>query len=83
MSAAPTARAKHLLEYVRILAPRVEAERQDLDAKRELSPSLLDALVSAGFFRPWVPRRLGGAELDPVSGLRVIAAVAALDGSVR
>jgi indole-3-acetate monooxygenase len=82
VSAAPTARAEHLLEYVRMLAPLVEAERGDLDAKRELSPTLLDALVSAGFFRLWVPRRLGGAELDPVSGLRVIAAVAALDGSV-
>ena len=82
MSTAPAALAERLLEYVRILAPLVEAERQSLDTKRELSPSLLDALIIGGLFRLWLPRRLGGAELDPVSGLRVIAAVAALDGSV-
>jgi len=73
---------ERLLECVRILAPLVEAERQNLDTKRELSPSLLDALITVGLFRLWIPRRLGGAEVDPVSGLRVIAAAAALDGSV-
>ena len=82
MTTAPAAHAERRLEYVRILAPLVEAERQSLDTKRELSPSLLDALITGGLFRLWLPRRLGGAELDPISGLRVIAAVAALDGSV-
>ena len=66
MSPAPAASADRLLEYVRILAPLVEAERQSVDDKRELSPRLLDALHSSGLFRLWVPRRLGGAELDPV-----------------
>ena len=78
MSPAPAASADRLLEYVRILVPLVEAERQSLDDKRELSPSLLDALHTSGLFRPWLPRRLGGADLDPVSGLRVIAPVARL-----
>lgn len=73
---------ERLLDCVRLLAPLVEAARPDLDAKRELSPSLLEALMTAGLFRLWIPRRLGGAELDPVSGLRVIAAVSALDGAV-
>ena len=77
-----SAPAERLLSYVRLLAPLVEAERPGLDAARELSPSLLEALHTAGLFRLWLPRRLGGAELDPVSGLRVIAAVSALDGSV-
>ena len=48
MSPAPAAHAERLLEYVRILAPLVEAERHDLDTKRELSPSLLDALHTLG-----------------------------------
>ena len=77
-----SAPAERLLAYVRLLAPLVDAERPGLDAARELSPSLLEALHTAGLFRLWLPRRLGGAELDPVSGLRVIAAVSALDGSV-
>ncbi len=75
-------RAERLLEAVRGLPPLVEAERARLDRDRALSPRLVDALVDAGLFRLWTPRRLGGAELDPVPGLRVIAAVAALDGSV-
>lgn len=80
MSSRP--RAERLLDAVRALGPLVEAERASLDRDRALSPPLVDALVDAGLFRLWTPRRLGGAELDPVSGLRVIAAVAALDGSV-
>ncbi|HWN14031.1 MAG TPA: acyl-CoA dehydrogenase family protein, partial [Candidatus Dormibacteraeota bacterium] len=75
-------RAERLLEAIRALAPLVEAERARLDRDRALSPGLVDVLVDAGLFRLWTPRRLGGAELDPVAGLRVIAAVAALDGSV-
>src|SRR5260370_26343886 len=74
-------RGERLLEAVRALAPLVEAERARLDRERALSPGLVDALVEAGLFRLWTPRRLGGAELDPVAGLRVIAAVGALDGS--
>ena len=76
------ARAERLLDAVRALGPLVEAERASLDRDRALPAPLVDALVNAGLFRLWTPRRLGGAELDPVSGLRVIATVAALDGSV-
>src|SRR6266478_2623016 len=75
-------RAERLLEAVRALAPLVEAERVRLDRERALSPGLVDVLVEAGLFRLWTPRRLGGAELDPVAGRRASAAVAALDGSV-
>src|SRR5437660_8460234 len=75
-------RAERLLEAVRALAPLIEAERARLDRDRMLSPRLVDALVDAGLFRLWTPRRLGGSELDPVAGLRVIAEAAALDGSV-
>ena len=75
-------RAERLLDAVRALAPLVEDERARLDRDRALPPRLVDALVDAGLFRLWTPRRLGGAELDPVAGLRTIAAVAALDGSV-
>ena len=76
------ARAERLLDAVRALGPLVEAERASLDRDRALPAPLVDALVDAGLFRLWTPRHLGGAELDPVSGLRVIAAMAALDGSV-
>src|SRR3984893_15188439 len=75
-------RAERLLEAIRALAPLGEAERGRLGRDCALSPGQGAVLVGAGLFRLWTPRRLGGAELDPVAGLRVIGAVAALDGSV-
>jgi hypothetical protein len=48
VNTAPPAHAERLLEYVRILVPLVEAERDNLDAKRELSPGRVDALTTAG-----------------------------------
>lgn len=71
-----------LLESVRSLAPLVAAERRTLDAERELSPRLIDPLIDTGLLRLWAPKGLGGAKLDPLSGLRVITALSALDGSV-
>jgi hypothetical protein len=57
VSPAPPAAAERLLDCVRLLAPLVDAERPGLDARRELSPSLLEALHTAGRFRLWLPRR--------------------------
>jgi alkylation response protein AidB-like acyl-CoA dehydrogenase len=74
--------ADRLLDSVRGLAPLIEAERPNLDTDRELPARLADPLMDAGLLRLWTPREFGGAELDPVSGLRVIAAVSELDGSV-
>ncbi|HXA93958.1 MAG TPA: acyl-CoA dehydrogenase family protein [Candidatus Dormibacteraeota bacterium] len=74
--------AEDLLDSVRSLAPLVAAERAALNRRRELSPRLAAALIDAGLFRLWAPRQLGGAELEPVAGLEVLAALSALDGSV-
>jgi len=82
MAAIDTPQVAPLLGSVQSLAPVIAAERQRLDAERELSPWLIDALVEASLFRLWTPRELGGFELDPISGLRVIAALSELDGSV-
>ena len=70
------------LSSVKSLAPLIAEERERLDANRELSPRLIDALVEANLFRLWAPTEFGGVELDPLSGLRVIAALSELDGSV-
>ena len=57
--------AERLLAYVRLLAPLAEAERPGLDKARELSPSLLEALHTAGLFRLWLPRRLAAPSSIP------------------
>jgi len=64
------------------LAPLVEEARARIDRDRELPETLGAALADAGLFATFAPREYGGLELDPVAGLRAVAAVAELDGSV-
>lgn len=71
-----------LLAAARGLAPLVDATRDRFDADRVLPSSLVDAMHAAGLFRMWVPREMGGAELDPLSFLTVIEELSRLDGSL-
>jgi len=70
------------LRAARGLAPLVNRLRDRFDHDRTLPPELVDAMHAAGLFRMWLPRALGGAELDPLSFLAVIEELARLDGSV-
>lgn len=56
------------------------ADRGDRDG--QLSAPVVDALSRAGLFGMWVPHAVrGGAELDPISSLRVIESVSYGDPS--
>jgi indole-3-acetate monooxygenase len=77
-----TTEAEALLAAARGLAPLVDTLRDRFDLDRSLPPSLVDAMHAAGLFRMWVPRDLGGAELDPLSFLTVIEELGRQDGSV-
>ncbi len=70
------------LAAARGLAPLVDTLRDRFDSDRTLPPALVDAMHAADLFRMWVPRALGGAELDPLSFLTVIEELSRLDGSV-
>ena len=71
-----------LLAAAAALAPLVAAHREALDEERGTPLPLVEALRAAGFFRLWLPAELGGAEVDPETGLALIETVAALDGAV-
>jgi alkylation response protein AidB-like acyl-CoA dehydrogenase len=60
----------------------VEDNREALAAGPDLSPVLADALIQAGFMQLWMPRALGGPETEPLDFVRVIEALAKLDGAV-
>ncbi len=51
------------------------------DSAGELAGDVVDALHEHGMFGMWVPEPLGGAELDPLSSLRVIQTLAEADPS--
>ena len=71
-----------LLAGARRLAPLVERHRGQFDNDRQLPLEIVDGLHAGGLFRMWVPRALGGFELDPLNFLRVIEELSRLDGSV-
>jgi len=70
------------LQAARDLKPLVDSLRDRFDHDRQLPRALVDAVGAAGLFGMWLPRSLGGPELDPLTFLTVIEELARLDGSL-
>ncbi len=75
------ARSGDYLERVRALAPLIERSVEAIERERRLPPALVAAMMEADFFRMLLPRPFGGAEIDPMTFVRVIEAIAKIDGS--
>jgi alkylation response protein AidB-like acyl-CoA dehydrogenase len=75
-------RVEDWLDRVRDLTPLVEAYRDEGERERRLPQPLFEALRDAGFFGLWVPRSLGGAEVDVEASVRVVEELSRLDGAV-
>jgi alkylation response protein AidB-like acyl-CoA dehydrogenase len=82
-SAAPTPRYTRdaLLHAVQALAPRLLATSDEIEAGRSLTEPLVQALVDAGLYRMFLPRALGGGEIDPLAYFDVIAALAQVESA--
>lgn len=84
LTAFPTTRAgvrTALLAAVADIADVVAGHRDDAEATRTLSPTVVDALRSSGLTRMKSPREVGGAEAHPVDQMDVIEAMAMIDPS--
>jgi alkylation response protein AidB-like acyl-CoA dehydrogenase len=81
VSSAPGADRVDPGALARRLAPAIEAAAEEIEAKRELPPALVEVLVAAGCYRLLLPRSLAGAELDPVGFAEFIEIVAGADAS--
>ena len=77
---AHTAGLDHIAR-ARKLTPLLAAAASRIDAARELPRDVLDAMHAEGMFRLLVPRSLGGSELDPVTYVQCVEAIAAGDAS--
>ena len=69
------------LQRARALAPLIEAAGDEIEAERRLPAAIVDALHDAGLYRMLLPATLGGAEIDPVTFVRVIETIAGADAS--
>jgi alkylation response protein AidB-like acyl-CoA dehydrogenase len=70
-----------LVEAARAVGPIARAHAEQAEADRRLPRETVEALVAAGLMRMCVPARYGGPELDPMTMVEAIAAVAEADGS--
>jgi indole-3-acetate monooxygenase len=69
------------LERAREFAPELAAAAPEIERRRELPESVVEALIERGFFRLLLPRSLGGAELLPAPYVQVIEEIAKADAS--
>lgn len=75
----PSYAREDLLAAVRALAPRLRAASEETEAARSLSEPLVQAMAEAGFYRMYLPRSLGGGELDPLTYFDVVEALAQVE----
>jgi indole-3-acetate monooxygenase len=64
------------------LSEQIRAASDEIEAGRRVPPSIAAAMKEAGVFGMVMPRAWGGPELDPLTQIRVIEALAMADGSV-
>ena len=73
---------ERLLFDIQKLAPAITARAPEMEAAGRIPQDVVDVLKAVGVFRLFLPRSHGGLELDLPTGLRIVAALSRLDGSV-
>jgi alkylation response protein AidB-like acyl-CoA dehydrogenase len=72
------------IDYIaraRDMAPMLTAAGAQIEAGRQLTDSVLAALIDRGLYRLLLPRNIGGAEVDPMTFVQVMEAISAADAS--
>ena len=64
------------------LAPRLREMRDQIESERQLPGPLVEAMAQAGLFQLYVPRAIGGPEVDPLTAFHAVEELSKADGSV-
>jgi alkylation response protein AidB-like acyl-CoA dehydrogenase len=75
------AKSRDYLALAQGLAPLIAAAADEIERARRLPAPVLAAMMDAGLFRLLLPRSLGGGEVDPLTFVQVIEAIAKADAS--
>ena len=68
------------LEAAIALGPEIRAAVGEIDRGRRLTDHIVSRMKRAGVFGMTMPKQWGGPELDPLTQIRVIEALAEVDG---
>src|SRR5262245_26467231 len=74
--------AKRLLIDIQDLTPALGARAAEMEAEGRIPEDVVGLLKAIGAFRLFVPQSHGGLELELPTGLRIVTALARIDGSV-
>jgi indole-3-acetate monooxygenase len=70
-----------LLDRVMEIAPIIREHAAEAEAKRRLSPSVVEAMLRAGLYSMSHSQAFGGLEVDPITMFRVVEEVARHDSA--
>jgi len=73
--------AETLLDAAKNLVPMIRANLDRIDSECQLPPELAAAMAQKGLFSLYVPKCLGGPELDPITAFYVVEEISKVDGS--
>lgn len=82
MHAAITPDAEAPIAAARSLGPELRSRSTEIDELRRLPDDVVRELLERGLLKLWVPALHGGAEVDPLTGLRTLTALATHDTAV-
>lgn len=74
--------APDLVAAARALAPQICAAREEMDQLRRIPSDLAAQVAAAGAHRLFLPARMGGPQVDPITAFRVVEELARAEGSV-
>src|SRR6202045_4215190 len=72
--------SSRLLADIRRMAPMIAARAAEIEAARRVPLDLVETLRSIGVFRMLAPKSHGGLELELWAVLKIMAALAKVDG---
>jgi alkylation response protein AidB-like acyl-CoA dehydrogenase len=72
---------RDLLAAARELRPLIDERAATEDEASELAPDVIEALHETGLIGMWIPRSLGGSELDPLRSIEVVEELSYADAS--